>query len=119
MDAHGNALLLAVALLPVAGAPAEDDAGMGEALPHLPERSAAAPKDLSPAAPPESHRPHGESHAPSETDLKAIDYAAATGVDMPEARRRASLMDEVRAARMAIRAAAENTFAGIWLGHEP
>jgi hypothetical protein len=55
----------------------------------------------------------------SELDATATDYAAATGVDLPTAKRRAPLMEQARQTMFTLRAYAGDSLACLFWQHEP
>lgn len=52
-------------------------------------------------------------------DYGAIDYAAATGVDIAEARRRAPLLEKLKPTLRSIREEAGDSLAGLYIEHNP
>lgn len=66
-----------------------------------------------------SDRDEDSTASVDDVDAGAIDYAAAIGVDMDEARRRVNLLNDTRPTFDSIRKEASDTLAGFYQEHEP
>jgi hypothetical protein len=93
-------LIAVVLLIGVAGLPA----AATDSNPHLTPKSDAVTEPV---------------RDESEMDLKAMDYAAATGLDLPTAKRNVSLMEQARQTMFTLRAYAGDKLAGIYWEHQP